>query len=191
MASMDFGLYKRLVQGFFDPEPKNNDVSSSTIWCLGREYTSSSAPNGVSMRDPHVGLFRKSVPPSQANGISKGAMSTSQAFFVNDLPKRRVEAQEDSNEEEGGWPTEFLDDCDSRIWLTYRSHFPPIKKSSDALMTLSVRLRSLADQQAFTSDTGWGCMIRSGQCILANALATLRLGRSVSSNSLLQKAILT
>ncbi len=45
-------------------------------------------------------------------------------------------------------------------------------------MTLGVRLRSqLMDSQGFTSDTGWGCMIRSGQSLLANALCIQEFGR--------------
>ena len=88
--------------------------------------------------------------------------------------------QASENELDRGWPPEFLDDCESRIWFTYRSNFPAIRKSSDAAMTLSVRLRNLSDQSGFTSDTGWGCMIRSGQSLLANALVILRLGRGRS-----------
>jgi hypothetical protein len=84
--------------------------------------------------------------------------------------------------DEQGWPESFLLDFESRIWITYRSNFPPIpkpiKQDAYSAMTLSVRLRSqLVDQHGFTSDTGWGCMIRSGQSLLANAMSILLFGR--------------
>ncbi|KAG0056500.1 Cysteine protease atg4 [Gryganskiella cystojenkinii] len=45
------------------------------------------------------------------------------------------------------------------IWCTYRHGYAPIKPST------------------FTSDVGWGCMLRSGQGLLANALAIQFMGR--------------
>ena len=180
MANVDFGRYKRIVQYFWDPEPRNDDVSKPPIWCLGRKYASPPAAEA----DP--------PPPSQEGQVPH----KSRAKPPIDEPERNnavaTEGEREAvrtgrslgSEDEGGWPSTFKDDFESRIWLTYRSNFPPIKKSPDpnasSARSLSVRLRSqLVDQGGFTSDTGWGCMIRSGQCLLANALLMLRLGRGM------------
>ena len=174
MASVDFGRYKRLVQAFWDPEPRNDDTSGSCIWCLGRQYAS-----------PPLLREKKDEPPTTdqtgstlSDEIDSYQNAHNAESAINGASE--VEQQSSENDVDRGWPPEFLDDCESRVWFTYRSNFPPIKKSSDASMTLSVRLRSLGDQGGFTSDTGWGCMIRSGQSLLANALVMLRLGRGTS-----------
>jgi hypothetical protein len=54
---------------------------------------------------------------------------------------------------------EFLDDWQTRPWITYRSGFPPINPSE------------------YTSDAGWGCMLRSGQMLLANTSFLHHFGR--------------
>ncbi|KAG7456610.1 hypothetical protein MATL_G00237570 [Megalops atlanticus] len=54
---------------------------------------------------------------------------------------------------------EILSHVSSRLWFTYRKHFQPIGGTGP------------------TSDTGWGCMLRCGQMILAEALVCRHLGR--------------
>ena len=87
--------------------------------------------------------------------------------------------------QDGGWPPAFLDDFESRIWMTYRTDFALIPRSSDpqasSALSFAMRIKTtFADLTGFSSDTGWGCMIRSGQSLLANAILVARLGRRKS-----------
>jgi cysteine protease ATG4 len=167
---------KRLVQYFWDPPPTNNESSKSPIWCLGQEYRPSdpsSAPNPASLSPP-------GGDPIEAVQEAKPATPPDSTASSFDSGLAYEEAR--NAEEDGGWPPSFLDDFEARIWMTYRSGFPAIPKSQDpsaySAMSFSVRIKSqLVDQGGFTSDTGWGCMIRSGQSLLANALVMLRMGR--------------
>ncbi|XP_028839405.1 cysteine protease ATG4A isoform X4 [Denticeps clupeoides] len=53
----------------------------------------------------------------------------------------------------------LLSDISSRLWFTYRKKFSPIGGTGPS------------------SDAGWGCMLRCGQMILAQALVCQHLGR--------------
>uniref|UniRef100_A0AAY5E9I9 Cysteine protease n=1 Tax=Electrophorus electricus TaxID=8005 RepID=A0AAY5E9I9_ELEEL len=55
--------------------------------------------------------------------------------------------------------SELLSDVHSKLWFTYRKKFSPIGGTGPS------------------SDTGWGCMLRCGQMILAQALVCQHLGR--------------
>ena len=172
-------LTSRVVQYFWDPLPRNDDPTTP-IWLLGRRYD----PRFHDAR--HAKVTEPSTSPSARSDAADSAV-------VTDAQQRPEETAENGKSEAGtlaarseeeealGWPTEFLDDMEARIWLTYRSGFTPIPKSTDpgagAGTSFSTKLRNLGNQAGFTSDTGWGCMIRSGQSLLANALLQLKLGR--------------
>ena len=185
MAHVDLGgHYKRFVQFFWDPEPKNDDPMMAPIWCLGRQYTTDE-----DSADYHSLDRRRSSSNIQGLEVDRETVMISSESSRDEVLQScdadgGVMVDASVPEQERGWPAEFLDDFEARFWFTYRSHFPPIPKSSDpraqSSLTLAVRLRSqLVDQGGFTSDTGWGCMIRSGQSLLANAMAILKFGRSV------------
>ena len=55
---------------------------------------------------------------------------------------------------------DFVNDFQSRVWMTYRLAFPAIHPTS------------------YSSDAGWGCMLRSGQMLLANAILMHTLSRN-------------
>jgi cysteine protease ATG4 len=83
------------------------------------------------------------------------------------------------------WPVEFLDDFEARVWMTYRTDFPSIPRtpgklpftSPSSALLYAGKLLSGHAGEGFSSDVGWGCMIRSAQSVLANALTSLHLGR--------------
>lgn len=89
----------------------------------------------------------------------------------------------------------LLEDIFSRMWISYRTRFEPIAKAAGGpqplgfvhsmLFTENIgstlsNPRSLINNEAYTTDVGWGCMIRTSQTLLANAYQLLLLGRDFS-----------
>jgi cysteine protease ATG4 len=178
---------KRFVRYFYDPMPRNDDTSGSPIWCLGKRYESQPQPLTTSIQDSP-----KQQSLKDSDTISDHDSRTGDTVHVqNEAGAEAPNAEALKESDDGGWPAPFLDDFESRIWLTYRSNFVPIARAQDpkaaAAMSFAVRLRTLAQQEGFTSDTGWGCMIRSGQSLLANALLEVRLGRGMTVQGMMQR----
>ncbi|KAI0121605.1 peptidase family C54 [Xylariales sp. AK1849] len=174
-STLDVG--RRIVQMFWDPEPTNDIVQDKPVWCLGSSYklNSSPSPKSDAVSSPPAAETTTRSPLQTPTKLPETPPDSISSSFDSSLAYE--EAPKDA-----GWPPAFLDDFESRIWMTYRSEFEPIAKSQDpkalASLSFSMRLKSqLSDQNGFASDSGWGCMIRSGQSLLANAMAVERLGR--------------
>src|SRR5271170_5306978 len=182
--------YKRFVRYFYDPQPRYDDQSGTPIWFLGHEYVSGPPPKPVSTVDHDDVVEVESstdshAPSDNTTSTSADSQSTAPTNTSSFDDATHVDGENvpslSNDPSDGGWPPAFLDDFESRIWMTYRSSFPPIPRSQDPSassgISFSVRLRNIAEREGFSSDTGWGCMIRSGQSLLANALIILHLGR--------------
>lgn len=175
MTGVDIEKYKRIVQYFWDPEPKNDMAPEAAIWCLGQMYT----PHPPQDASVEAGMSWIWMP---CTSQIQRERATDTSPDRHDVASSLARAGTPKDPSGCAWPEAFLKDFESRIWMTYRSNFTPIPRNNTpgatSSMTLGVRLRSqLMDSQGFTSDTGWGCMIRSGQSLLANTLCILLLGR--------------
>jgi cysteine protease ATG4 len=161
----------RFYQYIRDPMP--NNIHDDAIWCLGRRYDSHPCTSPSSSSTAESAKAHTTTPSTATPTSSTTAPQQEDEF-------ESIQPQEANNDND--WPPAFLDDLESRIWLTYRANFPPIAKSSDpsatSALSLRTRLLHFTNQGGgFESDTGWGCMIRSAQSLLANTLQILELGR--------------
>lgn len=178
-GAAEVGRYgRRLAWKLWDPEPTNDRASNRPVWCLGHSYThetKTKPPSALAAPEfTQPTAFSSSSPTNPASTAPVTPPDSSDSSFSS-------LAYEEKGEDDG-WPRAFVEDFESRIWMTYRTSFEPISRSSDpkatAALSFTMRLKTLADQQGgFSSDTGWGCMIRSGQSLLANTLSLCDLGR--------------
>ncbi|KAG6041474.1 hypothetical protein E4U39_006557 [Claviceps sp. Clav50 group G5] len=195
IAKADLRSYRRIVQMLWDPEPVNDVNLDQLVWCLGCAYSLSGKEKSVQHFGPHVEC--KVALPETTDKRTTSCTATDQTDTAVVRNLTDINSQEPSSPSESSlslltsngeksagssWPSAFLRDFDARFWMTYRSGIAVIAKSKSpraaSALSLSMRVRSqLVDEYGFTSDSGWGCMIRSGQSLLCNAMAILHLGR--------------
>ncbi|KAJ2219052.1 Cysteine protease atg4, partial [Coemansia sp. RSA 485] len=78
---------------------------------------------------------------------------------AENAPEQEDQGQQQISSWLPSYPQSFVKDFSRLIWCTYRSNYPPISPT------------------AFTTDSGWGCMLRAGQTLLAQALQLHHFGR--------------
>ena len=157
------------------------DKCTDPIWLLGVQHPGYEPP------PPSTPARRPSVESRRAPSFRSNSSSS---VTVSELSHSQPPS---SKNPAANWPPVFYADFTSRIWLTYRNQFPPIRDSN--LSSLEADLASGVQaatpssprprkwnwpgtgEKGWTSDAGWGCMLRTGQSLLANALLHLHLGR--------------
>lgn len=157
------------------------DKCTDPIWLLGVQHPGYEPPPVPSSPSTSSSIRRGSVSPTSFRSSTSSSRSSSNDFGVaSDHPKHNPGAN---------WPPVFYIDFTSRIWLTYRSQFPqPIKdgrladlcqdaSSSTSSITKKSPWHWVGGEKTWSSDSGWGCMLRTGQSLLANALIHIHLGR--------------
>lgn len=172
--------FQRVVQLFWDKDLENTDHENPIV-VLGNIYSfKQDSPREDDQSDISAETRPNETPEKalQADKSISEFKNYFQSFGITGNNTPSIEKEKESNK----WPQEFIDDVYTRIWLTYRTKFAPINRDEDGPSPISLHnlIRGQnydLNSEYFTTDCGWGCMIRTGQTLLANALLNLHLGR--------------
>ncbi|KAJ1919343.1 Cysteine protease atg4 [Mycoemilia scoparia] len=143
---------------------------SGQLWLLGVEYSrkplDATSDSGVVSGSSNANSNRLSESPPAIISINKD-VNTGGIRQADGLPLESNSAAPQVDQNGGtvmtklssSYPESFLRDFQSLVWCTYRARYPPISPT------------------AFTTDAGWGCMLRAGQSLLGQALLMHNFGR--------------
>jgi cysteine protease ATG4 len=174
------------------------DKCLDPIWLLGVEHPGYESP--PPSHAPSTGTAEKkrrgsaSPPVSFRSSTSSATPDSSLSQSTSSIPSNKHVTKHDPS---ANWPPVFYLDFTSRIWLTYRAQFPiPIKDGrladlcgdgcelaavaaapSTGTPSMSKRAWPWSGEKTWSTDSGWGCMLRTGQSLLANTLVHVHLGR--------------
>ncbi|PVU92862.1 hypothetical protein BB559_003565 [Furculomyces boomerangus] len=156
-------------------EGRYKNPASEDVWLLGKVYSRGNIKKDSFNHDKN----EKTDDPTKKPGVSGNDLSDSE-LYKQDLNQRKsisasirdlnlstfknknsLEAEIISQKTSSLYPIDFVDTFQSLIWCTYRLNCRP-KNSND-----------------FTSDAGWGCMLRAGQSLVAQALQTHYFGKDI------------
>lgn len=167
------------------------DKCPDSIWILGVEHP------GYEPNNTLPPGRRSSIDSRRSPSSLRSSPSASPTVSISGVDPSLSQSQPaSSNQKDPGrnWPPVFYADFTSRIWLTYRSQFLPIRDITledlaaspvDSALSASPPTKKwnwpLGGEKCWTSDAGWGCMLRTGQSLLANALLHVHLGRGTLS----------
>jgi cysteine protease ATG4 len=163
------------------------DKCTDPIWVVGILHQGYEPPSVTTQPSPSTPPppTRRDCTDSRRSPSSR--RSSSSSSYSNSTLSTSPSTS--SSKPSSSWPPAFYSDYTSRIWLTYRSHYPPIRDTALASLDTDTDTRDLNSSQirrwnwpgtgekTWTSDAGWGCMLRTGQSILANSLIHLHLAR--------------
>ncbi|KIP05763.1 hypothetical protein PHLGIDRAFT_107790 [Phlebiopsis gigantea 11061_1 CR5-6] len=170
------------------------DNCADSIWLLGVEHPGYEPGHTL----PTATIGRRSSIDSRRSPNSLRSSASSSPTVPNvpggdpSLSQSQPASAHPNKDPGRHWPPVFYSDFTSRVWLTYRSHFLPIRDitleelnaaalEGTVILSASPQPKKwnwpLGGEKCWSSDAGWGCMLRTGQSLLANALVHVHLGR--------------
>ncbi|KAH8313707.1 hypothetical protein KR067_010589 [Drosophila pandora] len=170
MESKLVAMWHNVKYGWSGKMRQTSFSKEQPVWLLGRCYHRRFTPP-VSMESSTTEM--ESAPDNatsafdsiQATATSTSLYPTLNPQTIDEIVVPQELGMDAVENQVGEHPWEegiegFRRDFYSRIWMTYRREFPTMNGSN------------------YTSDCGWGCMLRSGQMLLAQGLICHFMGRT-------------